>query len=153
VRHRLRQRGESGGGMAKREKELAAGGVYALGVGRLIEAIAASRKKMFAAYGLGGESQRRASWMSSSAISRALLAIWRRVALRVSQAAFGGPVRVAGFQLGCVAVGDRKQRPARPQLLVHRRVPMLKQLVDKPLVLHGFLAADRQRHLIICPGA
>jgi hypothetical protein len=29
---------------------------------------------------------------------------------------------------------------------------MLKQLVDKPLVLHGFLAADRQRHLVIQPG-
>jgi ribosomal protein L37E len=51
------------------------GGVYALGVGRLIEAIAASRKKMFAACGLGGESQRKASWMSSITISRAILAI------------------------------------------------------------------------------
>jgi hypothetical protein len=46
----------------------------------------------------------------------------------------------------------RKQRPARPQLLVQRRVLMLKQLVDKPLVLQGFLAADRQRPLVIRPG-
>jgi hypothetical protein len=30
---------------------------------------------MFAACGLGGESQRKASWMSSIAISRAMLAI------------------------------------------------------------------------------
>ena len=65
---------ESDGARAKREKGLAAGGVYALGVGRLIEAIAAARKKMFTACGLG-ESQRKASWMSSIAISRAMLAI------------------------------------------------------------------------------